>query len=351
MTELESPSSFRRWPAEWEPHEASLLAWPSRSSTWPGCFPKIPHSFTRLVETIADFQPVFLLANPGDGVIEATRFCGTIPQVTIVPIATNDVWIRDYGPIGVLDRGTPLLLDFRFNSWGGKYPPWNQDDEATAALARWSQLPNERSSLVLEGGAIEGNGDGLLLATRSSVIDERRNPGISESQIEETLRQSLGAHTVVFLEHGGLIGDDTDGHIDQLARFINCNTLVVSATNDHTDANADPLTLMQAELIERSSDLGMGLQVIPLPVPQDVTFDGHRLPASYCNFTFVQDAVIIPSFQHRFDDHAEQILGDLLPDKTIVSVDCRELAWGLGAVHCLTQSLPKAQEPTRALGQ
>ncbi len=315
-----------------------MLAWPVCAGTWPGRFAQVKPAFARLVLTIADCEPVILLARDETTREEIVQQIGIRDNVSIVTIPVNDSWIRDYGPISVRDGDQSLLVDFRFNAWGGKYPPWNDDDQVAKRLADELGMPLETVNAVLEGGAIEGNGAGLLLATRRSVIDPRRNAKLVQSDYERLLREHLGIDNVCWLEDGELAGDDTDGHIDQLIRFIDTRWLVVASANDATDSNHRPLAQMKKELAASLSCHG-SFDLIDLPVPRDVTFRGRRLPASYCNFLFVDGAVIVPVFHDRHDDAALAILRDAMVSRTIVPVPCRELVWGLGAVHCLTQTL------------
>ncbi len=340
-----------RWPAEWEPHRATLLAWPTCRETWPGLFESIPRAFARLVLTIAECEPVILLASDDAARRQIDQLVGSRDRVSVLPVPVDDAWIRDYGPLGVWSGDRLRLVDFRFDAWGEKYPPWDRDDAATSILGRQLRLPVDSVDAVLEGGAIEGNGAGLLVATVHSVA-ARRTSGSLEQRVviyERLLRRHLGVERFCWLHHGRLAGDDTDGHIDQLARFVSADRMVVACSRDPTDANYGELKELKRELaraISRTGDADSGkVDLVDLPIPRNVTFRGHRLPASYCNFLFVDGALIVPAFADRHDEQAVGILRELLPDRTIVPVPCRELVWGLGAVHCLTQTLPGRREP------
>ncbi len=337
------PVVSRRWPAEWEAHEATLVAWPVARHTWPGLFDRIPRAFARLVHAIADAEPVVVLVASDAARRQAEQWVGCHQRVTLLPISLNDSWIRDYGPLAVWEHDQLILVDFRFDAWGRKYSPWEDDDAVTEKLARHWDLPVERIDMVLEGGALEGNGDRCVVATSRSVWSRAATlaPADAARQYEQLLRRHLGIEHLCWLHHGELVGDDTDGHIDQLARFIARDRMVVASADDPTDANREPLRRMRAELEDWFERHDLAIELVDLPIPRDVTYLGERLPASYCNFLMVEGALLLPTFADRMDERVMGILADLLPDREIVPIPCRELVWGLGAVHCLTQTLPR----------
>jgi agmatine deiminase len=336
-----------RWPAEWERHRGTLMAWPHDPDTWPGAFDAIPDQYERLVREIARFEPVWLLAGNETAVQQAQqRFGGEHRlgqgnqiqdnQITVCDIPTNDVWTRDYGPTVVLDveAGTRLAVDWIYNGWGGKYPPFDRDAAVARTFASRLELPICRPQVVLEGGAIEGNGQGTVLTTRSCLLNPNRNPGLSESQVTGLLRQNLGASTVVWLDGGDFCGDDTDGHIDQLARFTS-ESHIIYASCSEDDVNRPTLEQLERQLEQRLPNTDR----IPIPVPQ-VHHGEQRLPASYCNFYVVHQGVLVPTFGVAEDDAALGILREQFPNREIVPFNCRELVWGLGAIHCMTQQIP-----------
>lgn len=335
-------ASAIRWPAEWERHRGTLMAWPHDPDTWPGAFDTIPEQYERLVRTIARFEPVWLLAGNETAIQQTQRRFGETHhsshdnRITVCDIPTNDIWTRDYGPTIVLDveAGSRLAVDWTYNGWGGKYPPFDRDAVVARKFAAKMDLPICRPQVVLEGGAIEGNGQGTVLTTRSCLLNPNRNSDLSEAQVTELLRQNLGAKAVVWLDGGDFCGDDTDGHIDQLARFTSESTMVYASCAED-DTNHPTLQQLERQLEQRLPDLDR----IPIPVPQ-VYHGGQRLPASYCNFYVVHQGVLMPTFGAPEDDAALAILREQFPSHEIVPFDCCELVWGLGAIHCMTQQIP-----------
>ncbi len=335
------PGATLRWPAEWEPHEATWLAWPTRESTWPGIFDRIPTAFIRLVETVARYEPVWLLIPGGPAGDLPRRRWGDADRIRLLTIDTDDAWVRDYGPIAVLDGGARRLIDFRFNAWGGKYPPWGRDDRAEQQMAATVGLPATRLPWVVEGGALETDGQGTIVATTPCLLDRRRNANMTRERMEAILHTWLGARHIVWLDvMQGLVGDDTDGHIDQLVRFVDPQTLVVAHSPDPLDPNHERLAALRRELERRVARLDRSWEVVPLPIARHVRYGAERLPASYCNFAFVNGAVVVPVFDDPMDDPALRVLERLVAGRAIEPVPCRDLVWGLGAVHCLTQQLP-----------
>ncbi len=340
-----------RWPAEWEPHQATWLAWPHNRETWPGIFEGIPPVFCRLATLIAEFEPVHVLAGPPvelDHVRRALAELSPTPRhsIELHPIPTNDAWIRDHGPMFLNGTDGQLMVDWQYNAWGGKYPPFDRDN---AVPARISELLGYRRfcpGMVLEGGAVDGNGRGLLLTTESCLLSAGRNPTMERSHIEQYLRDYACSETILWLPGNGLPGDDTDGHVDQLARFVDPTTVVVatalgSQRSDYPRIN-DNLRRIEGLAVELDSPL----EVVRLPLPAPVFHREHRLPASYCNFYLLNGAAIVPCFGDPADAEALRILEALLPQRRVIDFDARELALGLGTIHCLTQQQPVPPEPT-----
>lgn len=337
-----------RWPAEWAPHRATWMAWPHNPSTWPGIFNRIPPLFARLVRAIAEFEPVELLLSDEAMWEQAQSLLGgSVDQIAPSFIPTNDSWLRDCGPTFLDGVG----VDWNFNAWGEKYHPYDADQGVAVAILKsrhWARVP---APITLEGGAIEGNGQGRLMTTRSCVLSPARNPRLTEREAEEIFASLLDTTEVIWLSGEGLAGDDTDGHIDQLARFVAANTVVAAAPpidakwsdaakrDEHLTALEQNLRVLENW---RSSDASP-LEVVPLPIPARRWRQCRRLPCSYCNFIFVNGGLIVPTFQDPADEHALGILSDLFPKRDVVGVDALELVWGLGAFHCLTQ-----QEPLRS---
>ena len=350
---MELNSQDFRWPAEWEPHDATLVAWPVNADTWPDIFNQIPSAFGRFVAALAQFEAVLVLAG-GLGVSQAAApvidaACSASASrypVRLLEILVNDSWCRDYGPM-VLTAGNSncsgvpaIVLDWDWNCWGGKYPPWQLDAAATQNFALHYHLPVLRPGIVLEGGAVDGDGDGTVLTTVSCLLNPNRNMCISQTEMERILREFLGARSVVWLSGKGIVGDDTDGHIDQLARFAGEQRVVVAEAYD-ADAPEAPALRGNFEAVEsgRTAD-NRPLCPVALTLPQPA-FDGNqRLPMSYCNFCLVNGGVVVPAFRDPADDLALQQLQDCFPERTVIEVDATDLVRGLGSLHCLSQQLP-----------
>jgi agmatine deiminase len=342
MTANPTPASDLYWPPEWAPHAATWLSWPHNRNTWPGKFAAIPPAYAEFVRAIADFEPVQILAGGATVMADARKHVGDLKNVSLHDIETNDAWIRDHGPTFVVDRARKesLLVDWGYNSWGGKYPPFDKDNAVPARIAE--RLGRERieTGIVLEGGAIEGNGEGLVMTTPRCLLDSNRNEGMTKERMEAALKEFLGARQVLWIEDGELAGDDTDGHIDQLARFVGPSTVVVASEDDPADENFLPLQAIGRQLREFRSQDGRPLEVIPLPMPRPKFTDGQRMPASYANFLIVNGAVIVPQYADRADEAACEVLAAVFPDRQIIGLPALDLVWGLGAFHCLSQQEP-----------
>lgn len=317
------------------------MAWPHNPETWPGAFDAIPGLFERLVREVARFEPVWLLAGSPLAERQARERFANVDQVVIFDIRTNDVWTRDYGPTFVLcravdgssDAETAVAVDWTYNGWGEKYPPFDRDAVVARSFAEQIGLSVRGTPIVVEGGAIEGNGDGVVLTTKSCLLNPNRNPDVSLPQITQLFEEQLGARNVVWLHGGDFRGDDTDGHIDQLARFTSERT-IVHATCHREDANRPTLERLEQELQEQLPNCDR----IGLTVPT-IHHESHRLPASYCNFYIVNGGVLVPTFGVAEDDHALGVLREQFPDREVVPFNCRDLVWGLGAIHCMTQQV------------
>lgn len=347
-----------RWPAEWEPHAATWASWPVNPATWPGTFERIPAAYAELVAAITCFEPAFLLLAAGQQTAENQRLLeeacarrGSCFPATFVDIPVNDSWCRDHGPLFLSGRqesaaaGSQLILNWDYNAWGGKYPPWDLDNQVPERISQFLGLPALRPWLILEGGAIEGDGTGTVLATDSCLLNPNRYPQPNRAAMNDTLCVWLQAQHIVWLPGHGVLGDDTDGHIDQIARFADETTVLVAAPADEDAPEAPDLRANAAAVSAASNSRGQALQPLPLPLPAPKFEGNSRLPASYCNFIHVNGAVIVPTFRDPADDTAMQILQTCWPDRRIVGVDCLDLIWGLGGFHCLTQQQPLAGAP------
>lgn len=340
-TNFGSPAELRV-PAEWEPQTCVWLAWPHNLETWPGHFEKIPAFYANWVRQIAHSTPVRILAS-GNVAKQCEQHVGSVNNVEVYDIPTNDAWIRDFGPTFVVDRrgGATHGVNWRYNSWGGKYPPWDLDDAVAEKLCQYVELPSVRGELCLEGGALEFDGRGRLLTTPECLITETRNPGWTKSSISQEIHRRLGVTEIVWLDGGGLVGDDTDGHIDQLARFIDCQNVVVAVCDDPGDANHAGLedNWRQLELWGQSTTPRVKMHRLPIPPARYI--DGQRVPESYCNFLRLgHERLLVPTFAAESDDHALHLLREI-SGIDVEGVDCRDLVWGLGALHCASRDQPR----------
>ena len=328
-------------PAEWEPQRAVWFTWPQNADTWTPVWPEAEATYEIVIRHALRFQDVFLTASTQELKESLEKRFADIRakaayKLDIVVCPTNDSWIRDYG--GQTVRSTtadgktkPVLLSYGFNSWGGKYPPWDADNAVPNFMAAHRGYELVEIPIVLEGGSIDVNGAGLVLTTRSCLLNLNRNPGLSLEEIEETLRRTLGVSDVLWLE-SGIDGDDTDGHIDDLARFTDARTIVCAVETDAADENYAALRANAAALHDYAKRLG--LTVIEVPMPGRQIRAGLRTPATYMNFLILNGAVLLPVFDDPRDDAACALFAKLFPDREIVPIDCRSLVFGQGAIHC-----------------
>ena len=331
----------RRVAAEWEAQECVWLSWPHNLETWPGGFDSIPEFFARWAALIAESTPVRILAGR-DCASEATANTAGLSNVDIVPLETNDCWIRDYGPSFVLTDSDRLLhgVNWHYNAWGEKYPPWDLDDLAAVQVCRIAELTCVVGNLTLEGGALEFDGRGRMLTTPDCLITPTRNPGISEQQIVDELHRQFGVIEIVWVDGGGIAGDDTDGHIDQLARFVDAENVVVAVSDHADDPHAAGLqsNFRQLQIWGDSTEPQVAIHRLPIPPAREI--NGQRVPESYCNFLRLgKERLLVPTFGAVEDDHAVGLLREL-SSAEVTAVDCRELVWGLGALHCASRDQP-----------
>ena len=332
-----------RMPAEWEPHRSTWISWPHNRDTWPGAFESVEPAYREMVRALAASEPVDInVLNAAHRRHVAAVLDGIDGEIRLHEIPTNDAWCRDHGATFVRTSGGLAAVDFRYNAWGGKYPPFDLDQKVAAAMASRVGAEHVSSDLYLEGGAIEVNGQGLLLTTESCVLNANRNPDLDREEAEAALNGLLGTSEVVWVS-GDLAGDDTDGHIDNLARFVTPEDVVMVVPGSPDDAEHAPLQDAFAALEQDGLRLGFRVHRLPLPEPHYHTdADGvrHRLPASHANFYIANRSVVIPAYGGPSDGQAVDLLAGFFPDREMVLLDCRDIVWGLGAVHCLTQQVP-----------
>jgi agmatine deiminase len=347
-----------RMPAEWEPHSGTWLTWPHNPETWPNQdMEQVETDYLQIVKAITKGEQAHILVqdkSAEEDLIEKLQENSvSMNQVSIYDIPTNDSWIRDYGPNFIIreddDNRELAINDWDFDSWGRKYK-WELDDLVSGFIADQLKITKFKPEIVLEGGAIEVNGLGTCLTTDSCVLNPNRNDGIRRERMEDFLRNYLGASKIIWLS-GDLEGDDTDGHIDNLARFVNPTTIVCSLENNERDANFLGLKQNYERLKAAKDQDGNPIRIIPLPMPGYVGSKNERLPASYANFYITNNAVLVPTYEHANDEKALDILTTLFPERTIIPIPCKTLIWGLGGIHCLTQQQPQGYNPSVSKGQ
>ncbi len=341
-----------RLPAEWEPQAGVLLTWPHAHGDWGDKLEQAHAAFVALAAAIARFEPLLITCYDSEhqALVAADLQAAGVPLTricfTICP--SNDVWARDHGPISVYQESVlPVLQDFTFNGWGGKFPA-ELDDRLTVELHRagcFDGIELRRIQWVLEGGSIDGDGEGTILTTSACLLTTTRNGGMSREQVEMQLRDRLGARRVLWLERGALEGDDTDSHVDMLARFCDSKTITYVRCDDPSDSHYDELRAMEAELEQFRTLKGEPYRLVPLPWPNARhAADGHRLPLSYANFLIVNGGVIVPQYDDSADAEALAVLRDLFPGREVVGVPAMPLIEQHGSVHCVTMQLPRGVE-------
>jgi len=333
-----------RMPAEWEPHAATWLSWPRREGiSFPDSFDEVLPALREMVGALTESESVCINVVNGAHEAEARAVLDSLPRqecITYYEIPTNEPWCRDHGPIFLTRDFDPRLaiVDWDYNAWGNKYPPFDMDEVVPTRIAELLEVPVFYPKTILEGGSIEVNGAGALLTSESCLLNKNRNPNLSRDEIEKRLRDFLGVNEILWLGDG-IEGDDTDGHIDDLARFVSENKVVTVVEENSDDANYKPLQENLARLREMKVG-GRKLDIEVLPMPKRIVREGMRMPASYANFYVANKVVLVPTFADPADKMALSVLEKCFPDRRVVGIDCRELIWGLGTFHCLTQQQP-----------
>ncbi len=396
-------------PPEWASHEMTLMTWPDNRETWPGArLNRAEHVYADILEALTAHEKVLLLVANDDAQQAAASMIQNRNidwnRVRMVRMPTNDVWIRDYGPITLIRENKKLkshgngdntgrtdnenadgpevdqpdeqtvspvagqtekrvnegsgigqrelvMSDWGYNAWGGKYPPYDHDNAVPKKLAELLDYPLVAPGMILEGGSIDVNGSGFLLTTESVLLNPNRNPEMSRFQIEKNLRKYLGVEHIIWLR-GGLKGDDTDGHIDDLARFVAPRTIVTSVCDDPDNPNYEILRENRDILMNATDCKGVSFKIIDLPLPatriNDTTVDGsEHVPASYVNFYIANGCVLVPLYDKRYDDQVLAIFRKLFPDRLIKGIPCNDLVWGQGSIHCITQQVPQINARAR----
>lgn len=334
-------------PAEWERHEATWISWPSREGqSFPESYDRVIPTLVRMASIIAESEILRVNISSADQESEVRRLLSKSAPMERVEFhhnPTNEPWCRDHGPIFLRKdgAGSVAVNDFGYNAWGGKYPPYDDDDVVPTRIARRYGYRLFEPGFILEGGSIDTNGEGTLLTTESCLLNPNRNPSMSREQIEEGLRNYLGVEKILWLGDG-IEGDDTDGHVDDITRFVSRDTVITVVEPHRGDPNHLPLQ----ENLERLGGMrladGTPLNILEMPMPPRIDREGMRLPASHANFYISNESVLMPAFGGDSDAVSADLLAGLFPDRMIRPIDCTELIWGLGAFHCLTQQQPVA---------
>jgi agmatine deiminase len=337
----------RRWPAEWERHDATWIGWPHHEPDWPGKFQAIPWVYAEIVRVLHRHEPVHILCHGEEVRAEAIRSLEAhgvdLARCSLHLVPSDRVWLRDSGPTGVYGIGGFEWIRWGFNAWA-KYDNYALDARVAEEVARLSELPavearrSDGDRLVLEGGGIEGNGAGTLLVTEEWLLSEQqvRNPGLGRAEYEAAFAEYLGITRTVWLGEGA-VGDDTHGHIDDIARLVDAETVLLAIEPDPADENHRRMTDNRRRL------QSAGLKVVEIPFPRPVVMDGERLPASYANFYIANGVVVVPTFNDPNDRVALNTIADLFPGREVVGIHAVDLVWGLGTIHCLTQQQPAAR--------
>jgi agmatine deiminase len=334
------------FPAEYAQHIATWLTWPHKEASWPGKIDSIYPSYCRFVREIAESELVRINVNDESmkqaAIEKLSKARVNMDRVEFFLNPTNDAWCRDHGPAFLLNRHDPnkkMIVDWNYNAWGNKYPPFDLDDVIPTRIANHFQLPVANPGIVMEGGSVDFNGQGTLITSTACLMNENRNPQLRRDQIEKYLRDFYGVEQVLWVSEG-IAGDDTDGHIDDTVRFVNVDTVVAVVEADGSDVNYAPLRRNLAELSKMRLADGRQLHVVELPMPVPVVYEDQRLPASYANFYISNRSVIVPTYACETDDAALSILAKCFPERKIVGIDSTDIIWGLGSFHCLSQQEP-----------
>lgn len=336
-----------QFPAEWCPHRATWLSWPHKEASWPGKITAVYQPYCHFIKAVSAGEQVCI--NVTDAAMQAAATTHLLAagvdlsKIMFYHHPTDDAWCRDHGPAFLINpeaANEKLVVDWGYNAWGNKYPPFEQDDVIPTLVANALGLPVVHPGIVMEGGSVEFNGKGAVLTTTACLLNKNRNPHLNQQEIETYLFDYYGVSQVLWLGDG-IVGDDTDGHIDDITRFVNEDTVVTVVETNRADENYAILQDNLKLLREMRLTNGKQLNVIELPMPAPVEYDGQRLPASYANFYIANAAVVVPTYRdERNDQKALDILSSCFPDRKVVGIDSTDIIWGLGSWHCLSQQEP-----------
>lgn len=346
-TEQRTPRELGYYfPAEFAPHAATWLSWPHKEASWPGKINAIYPSYVKFIKELIKGERVKI--NVVDAAMQQqatdwmTRFDVDLAKVDFFIHPTNDAWCRDHGPAFLINPSAhpqKVIVDWGYNAWGNKYPPYDLDDVIPTRIAEHYGLPVWHPGIVMEGGSVEFNGKGTLLTSTACLLNPNRNPHLNQEQIEKYLRDYYGVEQILWVDEG-IVGDDTDGHIDDTVRFVNADTVLATVESDRTDENYALLQHNLQQLKAMRLIDGKSLNIIELPMPSPLSYEGQRLPCSYANFYIANHAVIVPVFNCKQDETALRIIEQCFPGRQVVGIDSVDIIWGLGSFHCLSQQEP-----------
>lgn len=334
------------FPAEFEPHSATWLSWPHKEESWPGKIDTIYPNYSLFVKELTKGEKVFINVADEDmksfAVGHLQKVEADLSKVEFFFNPTNDAWCRDHGPAFLVNPDAEqkkVIVDWGYNAWGNKYPPFELDDVIPTLIGAQFNIPVYHPGIVMEGGSVEFNGKGTLLTSRSCLLNPNRNPHLNQAQIEDYLVNYYGVDQILWVDEG-IVGDDTDGHIDDTVRFVNEDTVLTVVEENKSDENYKLLQHNLLQLKQMRLINGKQLNIIELPMPDKLIYEGQRLPCSYANFYIANKSVIVPTFRCANDDKALQIIQSCFPGRKVMGIDSTDIIWGLGSFHCLSQQEP-----------
>lgn len=334
------------FPAEFAKHSATWLSWPHKEASWPGKIATIYPRYAEFIKRVAEGERVHINVADEAMMHMATRYLNEanadLRNIQFFIHPTNDAWCRDHGPAFLINPSEKkkMIVDWGYNAWGGKYPPFDLDDVIPTLIGKHYNIAVVEPGIVMEGGSVEFNGKGTLLTTRACLLNPNRNPQLNQAQIEKYLVDYYGVDHILWLGDG-IIGDDTDGHIDDLTRFVNEDTVVTIIEENKKDENYEILQDNLKELKTLRLENGKQMNIVELPMPSPVVYEDQRLPASYANFYIANKYVVVPTFRDKNDDRAIDILQKCFNDRKVIGIDSTDIIWGLGSFHCLSQQEPE----------
>jgi len=334
------------FPAEFAPHIATWLSWPHKEASWPGKIDTIYPSYVKFIKELTAGEKVCI--NVKDEAMKAAALAHLqkenvdLSKLQFFFHPTNDAWCRDHGPAFLINPAAAqkkVIVDWNYNAWGNKYPPYDLDDVIPTLIAKAYNIPVYNPGIIMEGGSVEFNGSGTLMTSAACLLNKNRNPQLNQPQIEEYLRNYYGVEQILWIDEG-IVGDDTDGHIDDTVRFVNEDTVITVVEENKADENYDLLQHNLKQLQEMRLLNGKQLNIVELLMPEELIYEDQRLPCSYANFYIANKSVIVPTFRSKRDDKALQIIQSCFPGRSVVGIDSADIIWGLGSFHCLSQQEP-----------